>query len=172
MPDKTSQLISYIAPSAPATRQRSQGNEPFLRPEIGFTPRWYREKLQIDFGHQWHENVQYRRETVIKMRKELCHRFPGTEIGGIHHPDEPLDLLTGVYGTTVVAAIYGVPIIYAKDNWPNCEHYYLTNEQVDKLEPPNLETNAFFQNLMAQIDWITDSEGRVEGFINWQGVLT
>jgi hypothetical protein len=32
------QLISYIAPSAPATRRPATGSEPFVRPEIGFTP--------------------------------------------------------------------------------------------------------------------------------------
>ena len=35
------QLISYIAPGAPATRRPETAELPFLRPEIGFTPRWY-----------------------------------------------------------------------------------------------------------------------------------
>ena len=39
------QLISYIAPGAPATRRPSPGILPFLRPEIGFTPKWYRGAL-------------------------------------------------------------------------------------------------------------------------------
>lgn len=34
---KQKQLISYIALSAPATRRPADGDEPFLRPEIGFT---------------------------------------------------------------------------------------------------------------------------------------
>jgi hypothetical protein len=61
--------------------------------------------------------------------------------------------------------------VYAQDNWPNCEHSYLSDEQVDSLEPPDLNTNPFFQELMAQADWIAARQGRVEGFINWQGVL-
>ena len=95
MPNQTCQLISYIAPAAPATRRWAQGDETFLRPEIGFTPKWYREKLQIDFGKRWHDDPDYRRQTVIAMRKELRRRFAGTRIGGIDRPDSSLDLLTG-----------------------------------------------------------------------------
>ena len=39
------QLISYIAPAAPATRRPAEGNELFVRPEIGVTPNWHQEKL-------------------------------------------------------------------------------------------------------------------------------
>jgi len=165
------QQISYIAPAAPARRRSATGSEPFLRPEIGFTPKWFRSSLGIDFGEKWHVAPKYRRETVIAMRQELRRRFPGTSIGRIDQPDKPLDLLTGLYGGNFVAAIYGVPIIYAKDNWPNCEHKYLSDEEVENLEPPALDSNPMFQDLMRQVDWIAESEGRVEGFINWQGIL-
>ena len=165
------QLISYIAPAAPATRRPAEGDEPFMRPEIGFTPKWYREALGIDFGERWHADPAYRRETVIAMRGELKRRFPGTRIGSIHRPDRPLDLLTGVFGGSFVAAIYGVPIIYAADNWPNCAHKYLSDDQMKTVEPPDLDTNGFFQEYMEQVEWIAGSEGRVEGFVNPQGIL-
>jgi len=171
MPTKPCHLISYIAPAAPATRRPAEGDEPFLRAEIGFTPKWYREKLGIDFGERWHTDPGYRRETVVAMRDELRRRFPGTSISGINRLDTPLDLLTGVYGTCIVAGIYGAPMVYGKDNWPNCEHQYLTDHDIDNLEPPDLDTNPLFQDLMRQVDWMAAEEGRVEGFINWQGVL-
>ena len=104
------------------------------------------------------------------MRAELARRFPGTRIGGIDRSG-PLDLLTGTYGACSVAAIFGIPIFYAADNWPNCAHRYLDDEAVDALAPPNLDRNAFFQELMRQVDWIAAREGRAEGFLNWQGVL-
>jgi len=171
MLQETRQLISYIAPAASATRRPATGNEPFLRPEIGFTPNWYRSTLGIDFGRRWHTDPAYRRETVLAMRGELKRRFGGTRIGGIDRSDKPLDLLTGTYGCSVVAAIYGIPIIYADDNWPNCEHRYLSDKEVDELAAPALDTNPFFRDIMAQVDWIAAHEGRVEGFINFQGVL-
>ena len=171
MLQETRQLISYIAPAASATRRPATGDEPFLRPEIGFTPNWYRSALGIDFGRRWHTDPAYRCETVLVMRRELKRRFGGTKIGGIDRADKPLDLLTGTYGCSVVAAIYGIPIIYAEDNWPNCEHRYLSDKEVDELAAPALDTNPFFRDIMAQVDWIAAHEGRVEGFINFQGVL-
>lgn len=165
------QLISYISPAGPATRRPGNGNEPFLRPEVGFTPNWFHQKLHIDFDESWHTDPAIRRDTVIQMRKELRRRFPGTKVGRTDHSDNPPDLLTGTYGACSIAAIYGVPIIYAKDNWPNCAHQYLNEKETEQLEPPDLETNGHFRALMKQVDWIAHREGRVEGFINWQGVL-
>jgi hypothetical protein len=168
---ETRQLISYIAPAAPATRRPATGDEPFLRPEIGFTPNWFRTATGIDFGTKWHNEPAYRRQMLPVMYNEIKRRFPGTSIGGIDNLEKPPDLLTGTYGCVSVAAIYGVPIVYAEDNWPNCKHSYLNDDELDNLEPPDLERNPFFQELMAQVDWIASNEGRIEGFINWQSVL-
>ncbi|TFG50706.1 MAG: hypothetical protein E4H40_00745 [Candidatus Brocadiia bacterium] len=165
------QQISYIAPAAPARRQSATGDEPYIRPEIGFTPKWFRTALGIDFGKKWHVDPAYRRETVIAMRNEIRKRFPGSKIGDVHKPDKPLDLLTGLYGGNFVAMIFGIPAIYAEDNWPTCAHQYLSDEEADKLEPPDLDTNPVYQDLNKQVDWIAKSEGQVLGHINWQGIL-
>ena len=165
------QLISYIAPGAPATRRPATGKEPFLRPEIGFTPKWYHEAIGVNFDEPWHTDPAYRKDALIAMRKELGRRFPETSIGGIDQPEEPLDLLTGAYGVCCVAGLYGVPIRYYRDRWPVCEHYVLSPDQIERLEPINLDTNPFFDDLLAQVAWIAKDQGRVEGYINWQGVL-
>lgn len=165
------QLISYIAPGAPATRRAADGSEPFLRLEIGFTPAWFRQHTEIDFGERFHTDPDCRREALIRMRRVLRQHFPGTRIGGIDRPDAPLDLLTGTFGANTVAAIYGVPIIYAANNWPSSAHAYLTDEQVGRLAPPDLGCNLHFNNLLMQMDRIAELEGRVDGFINWQGIL-
>jgi hypothetical protein len=163
-------LISYIAPAAPATRRRATGALPFLRPEVGFTPGWYREKLGVDFDERWHTDVGYRRDSLLDMRAELRRRFPGSGIGGTDRPEDSLDLLTGVFGTCSVAAVYGVPIVYARDRWPDCEHRFLSDREADRLEPPDLDASPFFRCLMTQVEEIA-ARGPVEGYINWQGVL-
>jgi len=165
------QLVSYIAPAAPATRRPARGNEPFLRPEIGFTPQWFRQSLDIEFGETWHTDPAIRAETITAMRAELRRRFAGSAIGGIDRSGDPPDLLTGTYGACSIAAIYGVPVLYARDNWPNCARQYLTDDQADRLESPDLDSNEHFQQLMRQVDWIVDHVGPIHGFINWQGVL-
>jgi len=171
MPERIQPLISYIAPAAPATRRPAAGDEPFLRPEIGFTPAWYRQHLDIDFGEPFHTDPRFRRAAVIAMRALLRSRFPGTQIGHANSSDEPLDLLTGVFGACSVAAIHGVPIRYAANNWPTCEHRYMSDEEVDRLTSPDLNTNQHFERIVEQVDWIAASEGPVAGYVNWQGVL-
>ena len=168
---ETRQLISYIAPAAPATRQPAVGNEPLLRPEIGFTPNWFRAATGINFGQKWHCEPAYRHQMLPVMLGEIKRRFGGTSIGGIENPEKPLDMLTGTYGCVSIAAIYGIPIVYAEDKWPKSKRFYLSDKEIDNLKPPDLEKNPFFQELMAQADWIASNEGRIEGFINFQGVL-
>ena len=168
---KDAQLISYIALSAPATRRPANGDEPFLRPEIGFTPRWFCKNLDIDFGQQWHINPAYRRDSLAAMGQEVKHRFGAIPIGYGGDPANPRDLLTGTFGACCIAAIYGIEIVYAQDNWPNCAHQYLTDDETERLEPPDLDTNPFFTDLMKQVDWIAETIGSIEGYINWQGVL-
>ena len=165
------QLVSYIAPAAPATRRPARGDEAFLRPEIGFTPKWYRKSLGIDFSKAWHVRPEVRCETSLSMVRELKRRFGNRPIGRYGDSDDPPDLLTGVFGACTVAAIYGVPIFYSVDNWPNCEHQYFSAKQIDSLEPPDLERNPFFSALLEQLEWIATETGRIEGYVNWQGVL-
>ena len=166
-----SQLVSYIAPGAPATRRRASGAEPHLRPEIGFTPKWYRDALGIDFGERWHTDPKHRLNCVRQMRDEIRRRFPNTDIGGLRDPHAPIDILTGTYGACTIAGIYGLPILYHDDNWPIAAQQYLSDAEMAAITPPDLDTNPFFQSLMQQVDWIGDAMGVITGFVNWQGVL-
>lgn len=165
------QLISYIALGAPATRRPAPAGElPFLRPEIGFTPRWYHKSLNIDFGERWHTDVVYRKESVLAMREEVDRRFPNNKIGVIDEK-RSLDLLTGLYGACSIASIYGVSIRYGNDQWPTSEHFNMAETEMNRLVPPDLNENTFYQSIMSQVESISESEGKVVGFINWQGVL-
>ncbi len=168
---RSGQLVSYIAPAAPATRRPATGHEPFLRPEFGFTPKWYRQTLDYEFGEHWHTDPWYRLYAAVAMRRELDRRFPGLDIGCGAGQSGPPDLLTGVFGGCLVAGIYGIPIRYSPDNWPACEARYLSADQVDRLTPPDLDSNAFFCGLIAQLERIGREFGRIEGYLNWQGVL-
>jgi len=105
------------------------------------------------------------------MRAELRRRFPTARIGGAEETSGAVDLLTGVFGTCTVAAIFGLPIVYAADNWPDVENRYLTREQMAGLDVPDLDTNPIFQDLLQQIAQIECMGQRPVGFVNWQGVL-
>jgi hypothetical protein len=91
---KERQLISYIAPGAPARRSPAKGTEAFLRPEIGFTPECYRDALDIDFGTHWHIDPAYRRNTIISIGHELERRFGDSNIGWVQNPDAATEILS------------------------------------------------------------------------------
>lgn len=164
------QLRSYIAPSAPATRTPCDGTESDLRVEYGFTPMWYRENCDVDFSERWHLDPLYRGETLVRMRQELNRRFPALELGGAH-PENAPSTLDGVHGALTISRIFGVGTEYYVDNWPAARHEYLTEEQIGGLEVPDLSCNPTFVQIMEQADSIARAFGRIEGYINWQGVL-
>jgi Uroporphyrinogen decarboxylase (URO-D) len=168
---ESQQLISYIALGAPATRRSASGDLPFLRPEIGFTPKWYHQALGIEFGEKYHTDPIFRKLMVQQMREEVDRRFPGNRIGKMVFEAPPLDLLTGVYGACTIASMFGVPIRYDKEQWPTSEHFELSDEAMMQLKPINPETNPFFQDILDQVERIASTEGNVIGFVNWQGVL-
>jgi len=168
---KPKQLISYMVPGAPATRRPATSDLPFMRAEIGFLPRWYRQHLDTDFGQRWHETPEYRQESLRRMRQLLRERFAGTTIGQIHEAEGPLDLLTGTYGVTVISSVFGVPMIFGADHFPNYQHQELSAAQAEALTIPDLEKTPFFQRLLSQLDVIEKRQGQIIGYLNLQGVL-
>ncbi|HUW62907.1 MAG TPA: uroporphyrinogen decarboxylase family protein [Candidatus Bathyarchaeia archaeon] len=162
-------LRSYIAPGAPATRAPVDGTEPDLRVEFGFTPRWYRDRLGVDFSERWHLDSLYRHETVVRMRRELNRHFPGLRLGG--DPDSARANIDGVHGALTMAMIFGISTAYYADNWPAARHTYMSEAQIAALEVPSLPDTPVMAQLLEQIDVIEREFGIVGGYINWQGVL-
>ncbi len=163
-------LRSYIAPGAPATRTPCDGTEAFLRVEFGFTPRWYHKRLGIDFSERWHIDPHYRRETVVAMRHELNRRFPSLNLGG-SNPDGAPATLDGVQGALVISSLFGIPAEYYVDNWPAAQHAYRTEAEIEALDVPSLPDRPVFAQILEQMDTIEKDFGRIEGYLNWQGVL-
>jgi len=164
------QLRYYIALSAPPTRAPLRGDEPFMRAEAGFNPSWFHRHCGINFSRRWHEDVHYRLECFEPMRTEILRRFGGRNIGGVNDAGPP-DLITGLYGSAVVPAMFGQSIRYFEDKWPAPHGRPLTDEQADSLRPVDLNNNAFFRGILEQIDTIEKLTGKADGFLNWQGVL-
>ena len=167
---KPRQLRYYIALSAPPTRRPADGSEPFMRPEAGFNPSWFRKYCGIDFSQRWHQDPKYRLECHAKMSDEINRRFDGRDIGGVNDSGPP-DLLTGLYGSAPVPAMFGRQIKYFPDKWPAPHGEHLTDDQADALTPVDLKNNEFFQGIFGQLDKIKELTGTATGFLNWQGVL-
>ncbi len=166
---ETRQLRSYIALGAPATRHPCDGTEAPLRVEYGFTPRWYHRRLGIDFSARWHLDPVYRHETLLRMRRELDHAFPGIVTGS--GPSPLTAGLDGVHGALLMAMAFGMEPEYYPDNWPATRHTYLMPEAIGRLEPPELSGTPVFVQLFEQMEMIERLFGRITGYLNWQGVL-
>jgi len=166
----TNQLRYYIALGAPPTRTPITGNEPFMRPEVGFNPSWFHEFCGIDFSEEWHTDPKVRLQGHEKMATEIKRRFPGYNIGELLD-DKPPDLLTGTYGIGVMDLIFGRSLLYFPDRWPVPTGEPLTNEQVDSLSVPDIEKNEFLNRVLSQVDEIVELTGSAKGYLNWQGVL-
>ncbi|HOD52116.1 MAG TPA: hypothetical protein PLJ71_17695 [Candidatus Hydrogenedentes bacterium] len=163
------QLRSYIAPGCPATRAPCDGSEAPLRVEFGFTPRWYRSRCGIDFGERWHLDPLYRGETILKMRAALNHAFPA--ISWRKNEAVAVPNIDGVHGGLTVTRLFGIPVEYYADNWPAALLEFLPRETIRTLSPPDLSNHPLFEQLESQMDCIEREAGRIEGYINWQGVL-
>lgn len=164
------QLKYYIALGAPPIRTPATGDEPYMRPEVGFNPSWFFKFCEIDFSEKWHTDVEYRLKCHEKMRTEIKKRFPGYNIGEVLN-DEPYDLLTGVYGIGIMDSIFGRPLQYYNDKWPAPIGANLSDEDIMSLEVPDLSSNRFFMNIIEQVDEIYKYTGSARGFLNWQGNL-
>ena len=141
-----------------------------MRVEFGFTPRWFHESCGIDFSERWHVDPLYRRETVVRMRKELNRRFPALRLGG-DDPEQIRATLDGIHGALTVAMLFGIPAEYYPDNWPAARHEFLSVDEIAALDAPDLPSVPVFTQIIEQMDIIEREFGRIEGYINWQGVL-
>lgn len=164
------QLKYYINLGCPPIRTPVEGNEPFLRPEVGFNPSWFHAHCDADFSEKWHKDITDRFETHQKMSGEVKRRFPGYNIGRVNE-NLPPDLLTGIYGIGIMDLIFKRPLRYFPDKWPVPVGHKMSNEEIMQLEVPDLEQDPFLYHICEQIDEIYKITGDVRGYLNWQGNL-
>jgi hypothetical protein len=164
------QLKYYINLGCPPIRRPVQGDEPFMRPEVGFNPSWFHYHCQIEFSEKWHQDVSYRFETYRTMLKTIRQKFPGYNIGQALE-DRPPDLLTGIHGIGIIDLIFGRPLQYFADKWPVATGRKMDEAQIAALTVPDFRHNRFVDNLFNQIDAIYKLTGSVFGYLNWQGNL-
>lgn len=164
-------LRSYIPIGAPARREPADGTETALRVVLGFEPAWFHRRCGVDFSERWHRDPYYRHDSLAAMKRELRRAFPGARQWD---PDQDGDLATisGCYGICVIPAAFGLPMRYASDRWPLLDPQgVLTVEQVERLDPSLALESPLVADIFDQMDLIEHEWGRIDGYLNWQGVL-
>jgi hypothetical protein len=165
------QLRSWIPIAAAARREAADGTEAPLRLVAGFEPRWYHVRCGVEFTERWHTDAEHRRQTLVAMRGELRRAFPHFEQWSRAEPRDTVTI-AGCYGVCVIPALFGIPLRYYADRWPDLEPgHHLSDERIERLEARELLSGPFVEKLLAQVDEIAARHGTVHGDLNWQGVL-
>ena len=192
----TTGLRNHIPLSGPATREPCDGTESPMRVSLGFTPKWYRDRLDTDFGEPWHLDPLYRYEQSIHMRQLLEELFPTVDYfklqlrdgaatgGGSFCPE--CATISSVFGIMLVSSCYGLQLAYREDNWPDAaggahlDKEILTDlvargpfdfsrqESIARSLPGGGLT---IKTLFDQMDEIARCWGPIHGYLNYQGIL-
>ena len=169
-------LLHCIPIAAPATRRQAKELERKVQVSFGFVPQYYAQHLGIRFGREWHENCEYRYETLIKMKTYLHQTFPHVEAfyprDNGHGFDADCATLSGVYGSKLLPLIFGFDVYFPEDDWPNdasTEHF--SKESLRELKYVELNNNPFIIRIKEQMEHMKKTFGKVEGYMNYQGVL-
>lgn len=162
--------------SAPATRKPCGESEPGFRLSMGFVPQVYVERADVRFGREWHENCEFRYDMLMKMKKYLHSMFPKVPefMPAVNDKgyDEDCATLSGVYGSKVVAMTYGFDVQFPDNDWPgDVSNRPLAEETLRSLKPFDPDSNPFMEKLEKQMDDMVRCFGRIDGFLNYQGVL-
>lgn len=150
-----------------------KADEP-IQPEIrimhGFTPKWFRTNMGVDYGKAWHEDPELRRDSLVKMKQALNEHFPTLNLGG-EDPEELRGTISVVYGTANFSSLYDVEVHFMEDNWPAGYPGEMSAEDAKKMKVPDFDNNPYAQMLFKQMDDIIDKWGSCPGVLNIQGVL-
>lgn len=165
-------LRNHIPISGPARREATNGTESDMRVSLGFEPDWFYQRCGVDFTERWHQNPFYRYDSLVKMKRELCKAFPSISYWNEDYKND-LATISGCYGAYVIPKVFGFPLIYEKDRWPEIDKNKrkLSVKEVEKLNTDDILKNIFVEEIFQQMDIIKNQWGKIHGYLNWQGVL-
>jgi hypothetical protein len=185
-------LRNHIPLSGPATREPCDGKESPMRVSLGFTPKWYRDRLGTDFGEVWHLEPLYRYEQSLRMRELLSDLFPSVDYFRARIREGAVDgsgrfcpecaTISSVFGIMLVSSCYGLPLVYRCDNWPDAAGAaHLSKDGLsaiiaagpfDFLKPETLPGGGVtVRSIFSQMEEIHRRWGPVHGYLNYQGIL-
>jgi len=168
-------LRGYIPLAAPLNWEPVVGDEPSLRTLVSFTTNWFTERIGINFSEPYHIDPVHRFESLIKMKDYIKKTFPQIPYFREHDKDcyeQECATLSGVFGVCLIAMIYGLEIVYAKNEWPWVDpKSRLSGECIKKLKPFDLSNNPVVEQLFNQMDIINKKWGKIDGYLNYQGIL-
>lgn len=141
-----------------------------MKYDITFHPKWWYKNADIHFTQDFFDDPEYRMDCDVKMRKTLYDHFGKYGIGEKNPEKRPLlgsDLLAAGY---LYSQLMGCEIIYEADNSPQVVCMGRDEDSIDDIKAPDLDSSPIWQATQKQIDYLMEHYGRVESYVNLQGV--
>lgn len=141
-----------------------------MKYDITFHPKWWYKNAGIHFTKEFFDDPEYRMDCDVKMRKTLYEHFGKYGIGEKNPEKRPLlgsDLLAAGY---LYSELMGCEIKYEEDNSPQVVCMGRDEESIDDIKAPDLDASPVWQTTQKQIDYLMEKYGRVESYVNLQGI--
>lgn len=133
---------------------------------VGFYPDWFHKHYGISFDRKYYLDPETRIEARMEIDKRLYDRFGEVGLGS---PDpEPKPMIT--FGMVMLPAIFGCEIVFEADALPWAMPLNLADDEIMRLEVPDLINSHPMQDMLKQIDYLEGKYGKIVGDINTTGV--
>jgi uroporphyrinogen-III decarboxylase len=133
---------------------------------VGFYPDWFYEQYGISFGREYYFDPEIRVETRMEIDRRLYERFGDVGLGDPN--PKPRPLIT--FGMVMLPSIFGCEIVYADAALPWAMPLNLSEDEIMKLEVPDIFNSYPMTEMIRQIDYLKDKYGKVVGDINTTGI--
>jgi len=133
---------------------------------VGFYPDWFYTHYGISFDKKYYFDPETRIEARMEIDKRLHERFADVGLGDPN--PQPKPLIT--FGMVMLPAVFGCEIIFKEDALPWAMPLNLSEDEVMKLEVPDIFNSYPMADMIKQIDYLKDKYGKVVGDINITGV--
>ncbi len=163
------EIYPYIPFASALVWNRSQADPSPVKVHVSFTPDWFAARMGLDMRGRWHRDPLYRRESFVEMAEALNREFPSLCLGG--DPRAIKGGLSQIDGCGAMAALFGQGIAHSRKAWPENIRRYLTDEEAEALQVPEVDSSPVMEDLRRQMDIIEREWGSVDGELNLQGVL-
>ena len=133
---------------------------------VGFYPDWFHKHYGISFGKEYYFDPEVRVAARMEIDKCLYERFGDVGLGD---PDpKPKPLVT--FGMVMLPSIFGCDIIYKDDALPWAMPLNLSEDEIMKLEKPDVLGSYPMTEMIRQIEYLKEKYGHVVGDVNTTGV--
>ena len=134
--------------------------------QTGFYPDWFHKNYGISFNKKYYFDPETRIEARMAMDKALFDRFGDVGLGDANPKPKPI--ITA--GMITLPAVFGCEVVYEDEALPWAMPMNLSEDQVMKLEVPDIMSKWPMTEWVKQIDYLKGKYGKVIGDINTTGV--